>query len=122
MGGSPWQNLLSSFSTTIQKIDALDAGSNKSRVSLILFASNARVICENYLPSQVNTNPQYGGGGTIFDPPFNEAARIAASYIDHATIVFIFMTDGGSSFPNEGVKALKRLQSSHPNKFHYAGI
>lgn len=38
-------------------------------------------------------------GGTNFDPPFNSVATLAAKYITNATIVFIFMTDGGASLP-----------------------
>jgi len=36
-----------------------------------------------------------------------EAARIAKNYIKESIIVFIFMTDGGDSFPTTGIKALK---------------
>jgi hypothetical protein len=49
----------------------------------------------------------FRGGGTVFDPPFIEAARLAKKYIDQSIIVFIFMTDGGASFPTNGIKALK---------------
>ena len=32
------------------------------------------------------------------------------------------MTDGGASYPSNGIQALKRLQTSNPNKLKYAGI
>jgi len=80
------------------------------------------MVCENYNPSQVNPNLSFRGGKTNFEPPFNEAAKIAGKYIDKSIIVFIFMTDGGASFPTNGIKALKQLQINHPKKLHYAGI
>ena len=92
------------------------------KISIIKFDSSAQIVCENYNPSQVNPNLSFRGGGTDFDPPFNEAARIARKYIDNSIIVFIFMTDGGASYPTNGVQALKSLQMVHPNKLHYSGI
>ena len=62
------------------------------------------------------------GGGTLFNPPFNLAATLAGKYIPNAIVVFIFMTDGGASFPTNGIAALKRLQATYPNKLKYAGI
>ena len=50
------------------------------------------------------------------------AAGIATNYIANSTVVFIFMTDGGASYPSAGIKALKDLMVKHPNKFKYAGI
>jgi hypothetical protein len=47
MNGSSWKNLIKSFGYTIEKIIIKDAGTGKSRVSLILFDDSARVICEN---------------------------------------------------------------------------
>ena len=47
MSGSSWDNLVKSFGYTIEQIKIKDAGTDKSRVSLILFSDNARVICEN---------------------------------------------------------------------------
>ena len=80
------------------------------------------MVCEDYNPSQVNPNLSFRGGGTDFDPPFNEAARIAQKYIDKSIIVFIFMTDGGANLPTKGIQALKSLQMTHPDKLHYSGI
>ena len=80
------------------------------------------MVCEDYNPSQVNPNLSFGGGGTNFDPPFNEAARIARKYIDKSIIVFIFITDGGASYPTKGIQALKSLKISHPKKLYYSGI
>ena len=50
------------------------------------------------------------------------AAQIAGSYITNSTVVFIFMTDGGASYPSNGIQALRNLQSRYPNKMKYAGI
>ena len=50
------------------------------------------------------------------------AAQIAVKYIASSIIVFIFMTDGGASYPTSGIQALKKLQSNYPNKMKYAGI
>ena len=80
------------------------------------------MVCENYNPSQVNPNLSFRGGLTDFDPPFNEAARIARKYIDKSKIVFIFMTDGDANYPWSGVQALKSLQMTHPDKLYYSGI
>ena len=62
------------------------------------------------------------GGGTNFDAPFNIAAALAEKYITSSSVVFIFMTDGGASYPAKGVAAMKKLRSIYPNKFTYAGI
>jgi len=122
MSGSPWSKLLMSMKSTIEKIASMDAGKNLLRVSLIKFDDTASIIHDNYAPGQVNTNLPCRGGGTIFDPPFNLAASLAAKYISTATIVFIFMTDGGASYPSTGIQALKQLQKSYPNKLKYVGI
>ena len=50
------------------------------------------------------------------------AAGLATKYIQNATIVFIFMTDGGASLPSNGIKIMKDLQTRYPNKLKYAGI
>lgn len=73
-------------------------------------------------PALVNTRPCFSSGGTDFDPPFDMAADIAQRYINNSIILFIFMTDGGSSYPSRGIQRLRSLQSSYPNKFKYAGI
>ena len=92
------------------------------KISIIKSNRSTQIVCENYNPSQVNPNLNFRGGGTDFDPPFNEAARIARKYIDNSIIMFIFMTDGGANYPTNGIQALKSLQMTHPNKLHYAGI
>ena len=42
--------------------------------------------------------------------------------MDDATVGFIFMTDGSSDYPAEGIKALKILQQKYSGKLHYFGI
>ena len=44
MGGTPWNNLINSFKQTIEKIKAKDTR-NKTKVSLIVFGHQARLIC-----------------------------------------------------------------------------
>jgi hypothetical protein len=48
-----------------------------------------------------------GTDDTKFEPPFKEAYFIANMHIKNKTTVFVFMTDGLSTFPNEGVKQFK---------------
>ncbi len=50
------------------------------------------------------------------------AATIATKYISQATVVFIFMTDGGASYPSAGIQSLKKLQTSFIDRLKYAGI
>ena len=64
----------------------------------------------------------FRSGGTDFDPPFNMAANLATKYINNSIVIFIFMTDGGANYPTNGIAAMKRLQSTYPNKLKYAGI
>lgn len=99
MSGTPWSNLLSSLRQTIDKIKAKDNGKNNLKISIIKFACNATLYCENYLPDQINTNIPFNDGGTNFDPPFNMAATLAARYIQQSSVVFICMTDGGALYP-----------------------
>ena len=70
----------------------------------------------------MNTNPDFIGGGTDFNNPFNKAAQIATKYIADATIVLIFMTDGYAEYPKKGIQALQNLQTRYPDKFKYSGI
>jgi hypothetical protein len=100
MIGTPWNNLIQSLKETMEKIKAKDANKNKTKVSLMVFNSNLSMICENEIPSKVNTNPPFKGGGTNFALPFSKAAEIAGKYISNSVIVFIFMTDGGASYPS----------------------
>jgi len=74
------------------------------------------------VPSSVSKPHYYQGGGTNFDPPFDMAANLAQKYISNSIILFIFMTDGGSSYPVSGVQKLRSLQANNPNRFKYAGI
>lgn len=103
MRGERWANLLTSFRETINKLKEQDAGRKDNKVSLIKFESNARMVCENQSPDQIDTNLECKGGGTEFDPPFIMAADIATKYIEHATVIFIFMTDGCGSYPKKGM-------------------
>jgi hypothetical protein len=50
------------------------------------------------------------------------AANLAQKYITNSIVLFIFMTDGGSSYPTAGVQKLRNIQANNPNKFKYAGI
>ena len=122
MGGSSWNQLLASLKETIEKIKAKDQNRNMLKVSIIKFASSATLYCENLNPTQVNTNVPFKSGGTNFDPPFNMAASLATKYIVNSIVVFIFMTDGGAGLPTNGIAALKKLQTTYPNKLKYAGI
>ena len=72
--------------------------------------------------AQINTIMSCKGGGTDFDEAFKLAAQITEKYIANSLVVFIFMTDGGASYPSKGIAALQKLQKFYPNKLKYAGI
>jgi uncharacterized protein YegL len=112
MSGSRWNNLLSSLRQTIEKIKTKDNGKNRLKISIIKFADTATLYCENLSPDQINQNIPFSSGGTNFDPPFNMAASLAAKYIQESAVVFICMTDG-ASYPTQGVRALKKLQTDN---------
>lgn len=122
MSGTPWSNLIVSLREAVNKIQQNDKNRDIMRISIIKFGSLANLYCENASCNQVNLNLPYGGGGTDFDSPFNMAAQLAARYINNSIIVFVFMTDGESGYPNSGVQALKILQRDNPNRLQYAGI
>ncbi len=107
---------------TIEKIKTKDNGKNRLKISIIKFATTATLYCENLSPDQINQNIPFSSGGTNFDPPFNMAASLAAKYIQESAVVFICMADGETSYPTEGIRALKKLQADNPEKLYYAGI
>jgi len=43
-------------------------------------------------------------------------------YVTSAKIRYIFMTDGGDSYPSAQVTQIKSLRNSYPNKIEYSGI
>ncbi len=43
-------------------------------------------------------------------------------YVQGAKIRFIFMTDGGDSYPSTQVSSIKSLKNLYPNKIEYYGI
>jgi hypothetical protein len=98
---------LSSLRQTIEKIKTKDNGKNRLKISIIKFADTATLS-----PDQINQNIPFSSGGTNFDPPFNMAASLAAKYIQESAVVFICMTDG-ASYPTQGVRALKKLQTDN---------
>lgn len=113
---------MASFSQTINKLIFKNVGQHNIKVSVIKFHSTASVIYENCCPHKITKNLGYSGGGTNFDPPFIEAASIAARYINDAVIVFIFMTDGEAPYPTKGMEAFKKLKAKYGNRLKYSGI
>ena len=104
-------------------IQEIDEKANKAKVTFLQFDQGFTIQYENKSAHQINPDTSIScGGGTDFDPTFDYVAQISATYIQSATIVFIFMTDGGSSYPKRGVDAMKQLQAQHPKKFKYTGI
>lgn len=45
-----------------------------------------------------------------------------AKYVGGAKIKYIFMTDGGDSYPSTQVNQIRLLQNSNPGKIEYYGI
>lgn len=43
-------------------------------------------------------------------------------YIVNSKIKFIFMTDGGCSYPDTQIQKIKQLKIGYPNKIEYYGI
>ena len=104
-------------------IQEIDKKVNKAKITFMQFDHEFTIQYENKSAHQINPDTSIScGGGTEFDPTFDYVAQISANYIQSATIVFIFMTDGGSGYPQHGVEAMKQLQAQHPNKFKYTGI
>ena len=52
----------------------------------------------------INLDLPYKSGGTNFEPPFSLAAELSARYINNFETVFIFMTDGQASYPEQGIQ------------------
>lgn len=44
------------------------------------------------------------------------------AYVSASKIKFIFMTDGGDSYPMEEVNLIKELKNKNPNRIEYSGI
>lgn len=72
-------------------------------------------------PNGVNTNikPRYGGNN--FNDTFTKVNSLVQKY-KGVNIKFIFMTDGGCSFPSAQVQALKTFKNTAGNNLEYYGI
>ena len=104
MGGSRWNDLIKALNQIIVKINKLSKNGIEVHVTIINFESRARIIYNRAKPDQINAyNIPYGDGGTDFEAAFRQAYDVANSYIHQETIIFIFMTDGGASYPSKSI-------------------
>ena len=121
MSGHKWTDLTNSYSQTVDRIKAKDI--NKSaRISTIIFSSGAKIFCEDEAPENINKKLPYSGGGTNFNRAFEATIELAQKYISKSIILFIFMTDGQSSYPDAEIAKLSKLQKDNPNMLKFSGI
>ena len=114
---------MSAFSDTLGKIKTHAGSAGNIFASVINFASNYRIIYEREDVMNINSSKiQYGGGGTYFEPVFQAAYNIAQKTIQNEIILFIFMTDGGSSYPSNEVSQFQQMMKQYPKRFIYSGI
>ena len=96
MSGSRWSDLIRALQENLNKIKPLQ----NAFVTIINFACSARIIYERVPASSVNiSNVTYGCGGTDFSSAFSKVYSVAQKTIHQETIAFMFMTDGGDTYP-----------------------
>lgn len=104
MGGSPWKDLIKALDQIIVKINKLSKNGIEVYVTIINFGSHARIIYNRVKPDQINAfSIPFANTGTDFEAAFRQAYDVANKYIHQEAIVFIFMTDGGASYPSNSI-------------------
>lgn len=107
----------------MKKIDNFSKNGSQLYTSIINFSDTARIIYDRVKPGQINVhNIPFSGRGTDFEAAFREAYNVANRYIRQETVIFIFMTDGGATYPQTSIRLLEGLMTNYPKKFTYSGI
>lgn len=107
---------MSAFQKAIEAIMKIPLSEKLVKVSILLEGSNCLVFQENVSPSQVNFRVFPRLGGNNFLDTFSKAYKIMNEWVGHSKIKFIFMTDGGCSYPSTAISMIKMLQMRNPDK------
>ena len=95
MSGEPWKQLMITLKETIEKTKYFAYSEGKIFISILIFARDCRYPLERVDVRKVNIDGlKHSGGGTKFEPVFEEAYKIASRNIRNEIIFFNFMTDG----------------------------
>ena len=108
MSGTPWRQLTE---CVFKFMDSLEQDSTNPKLSVIIYNSFSRIAFENKELKNVADLKKlikYEGGGTDFDAAMRDADKICKnSESEFDEIVFYFMSDGESSYPDQAIKDIK---------------
>lgn len=122
MSGSLWNDLYKCVCSFIDKLATSSESKESSRISVIVYDNNSRIVFKNQKPDQtLKSKISYTCGGTDFEKPLINAHSICEELGNEASeIVLYFMTDGHASYPSNAVNTI--LKSSYIGKVEFLGV
>jgi uncharacterized protein YegL len=97
MEGEAWENQVKSLRTILTELSS----NPHNHVSIIVFASDVTVICENHEASSINVNTiKFPGGNTNTPAAFGAANTIMSNYVEEMNLYFTYISDGEGPHPH----------------------
>jgi len=111
---SPWRDLCRAVKQFQQ--DRIRSGATADVLSIILYAINADIACEQLRISEnIDSKLVLRGGDTSFGPAINMASEvISRTDFNQHRVAFLFMSDGGASDGDAEMAALRTRFAAHP--------